>query len=332
MNSLRICTREYLQTLVKIRKGETKFGEKVGTVSRLEELKDHKAKYVIVGIPEDIGVLANFGKKGTSEAWSACLKALLNMQANTLSKPENIVILGEFDFKNEMRTAHMLDPEGENYGETVGKLVEKIDMEVAIVIRSIVAAGKIPLVIGGGHNNALGILKGTTDALGGPVNVINLDAHSDFKALDHRHSGNAFSYAMEKGYLNKYAIFGIHKSYTSQEVYNRMEQFRNRIGFYFFEDVILRENPPFPQAVKVAKQFIRDRKFGLEIDVDAIEGFRSSAMTPSGFSMTQARQFARFFATNPVPSYIHICEAIPDKSELDTVGKALAYLIIDVTE
>ncbi|MBT8262499.1 MAG: formimidoylglutamase [Bacteroidia bacterium] len=331
MNSLKIYDKEFLDSLTLLRKGETKFGEKVGCIGDLDELKKHKADYVVLGIPEDVGVLANFGKKGTSEAWDACLRSLLNMQANTLSKPENIIILGELDFRNEMRTAHMLDPEADNFGETIGKLVEKIDLEVSQIIRTIVAAGKIPLVVGGGHNNSLGILKGSSDALGTPLNVINLDAHSDFKPLEHRHSGNAFSYAMEKGYIYKYGIFGIHKSYTSQEVYNRMEQFKDRIGFYFFEDVILRENPPFKQAVKVAKQFIRDRKFGLEIDVDAIEAFTSSAMTPSGFSMTQARQFARFFSKSPVPSYIHICEAIPSKSELDTVGKALAYLIVDVT-
>ena len=332
MTSLKIYNKEFLESLTLLRKGETKFGEKVGTVSSLDDIKKHKAKYVILGIPEDVGVIANYGKKGTSEAWQACLKALLNLQANTLSRPENITILGELDFRNEMRTAHMLDPDGENFGETIGKLVEKIDLEVSQLIRAIVAAGKIPLVIGGGQNNALGILKGSSDALGKPINVMNLDAHSDFKPLEHRHSGNPFSYAMEKGYINKYGIFGIHKSYTSQEVYNRMEQFKNRIGFYFFEDVVLRENPPFKQAVKVAKQFIRDRNFGIEIDVDAIELFPSSKMTPSGFTMTQVRQFARFFSKNPVPSYIHISEAVPDKTEPEIVGKALACLILDITE
>lgn len=332
MNKLKLYDKDYLISMTKLRKGETKFGEKVGTVSSLEEVETHKAKYVIFGVPEDIGVLANYGKKGTSDAWHECLKALLNMQANSLTNAENVIVLGEIDCREEMRTAHMLDPEGETFGETIGKLVEKIDLEVSRLVRHLVAAGKIPVVIGGGHNNALGILKGSADALGKPLNVINLDAHSDFKPLEHRHSGNAFSYAMERGYLNKYAIFGIHKSYTSQQVYERMEQFKNRIGFYFFEDIVLKENPSFYQAVKVAKQFIRSGKFGLEIDMDSIEAFPSSAMTPSGFTFKQARQFARYFSTNPIPTYVHICEAIPHKTENDTVGKALAFLIQDITK
>lgn len=329
MSELKFYTREYLDTLIKVRKGEEKFGEKVVTVTDLDHLKSVKSEFVILGIPEDVGVMANFGKRGTDRAWEACLTALLNMQANALTKAENVVILGEINCREEMKTAGLFDPEGENFGETIGKLVEKIDMEVAQVIRAIVAMKKVPVVIGGGHNNALGILKGASEALGGAINVINFDAHTDFKPLEHRHSGNAFSYAMERGYLNKYAVFGIHKSYTSQAVYNRMEQFKNRIGFYFFEDLQLKESPPFIQAVKIAKEFIRFKKFGLEIDVDAIEGFPSSAMTPSGFSMTQTRQFIRFFAQYPKPSYIHICEAVPQKSEFDAVGKALAYLVLD---
>lgn len=331
MKRLKIYNRADLLSLVRLREGERKFAEEVGVIEKPEDIKNHKAPYVLFGVKEDVGVLANYGKKGTADAWEACLKALMNMQANTLTKPESILVLGEIDFSKEMRTATLLDPDGDSFEETIGKLVEQIDLELSQLVRFIVSSGKIPVVIGGGHNNALGILKGTSDALGGPINVVNMDAHSDFRPLTHRHSGNAFSYAMERGYLHKYAIFGIHKSYTSQEVYNRMEQFKNRVGFYFFEDVMIRENPPFHQAVKVAKQFIRDMKFGLEIDMDAIEGFPASAATPTGFSMTQARQFARFFSSNPTPSYIHICEAIPDRSEFNTVGKALASLVLDIT-
>lgn len=330
MIPLKIYDKNYLESHFRIREGDIKFGEKVATISSLDELKSSKAKYVLFGVPEDIGVMANFGNRGTSGAWHACLTALLNMQANTHTKAERVLILGEIDCKAEMKTAGLLDPEGNKFGNTIGKLVEKIDMYVAQLTRSIISAGKVPIVIGGGHNNALGIIKGCSEALGGPINVINLDAHTDFKPLEHRHSGNAFSYAMEHGYLNKYAVFGIHKSYTSQEVYQRMEQFKNRVGFYFFEDIILKENPSFQQAAKIAKQFIRMKKFGLEIDVDAIEGFPSSAMTPSGFPMTKARQFLRFFSKNPSPSYVHICEAIPQKTKPDPVGKGLANLIIDV--
>ena len=42
----------------------------------------------------------------------------------------------------------------------LSELVDKIDKEVSHIIANIVKAGKIPIVIGGGHNNAYGNIKG----------------------------------------------------------------------------------------------------------------------------------------------------------------------------
>ncbi len=50
----------------------------------LEELEKTSAKFVIFGIPEDIGVRANYGKAGTSNAWQEFLKAFLNVQENQI--------------------------------------------------------------------------------------------------------------------------------------------------------------------------------------------------------------------------------------------------------
>ena len=88
------------------------------------------------------------------------------------------------------------------------------------LIFKIVSAGKTPIVIGGGHNNAYGNIKGTSLALNKPINVINFDAHTDFRALEGRHSGNGFSYAFQEGFLNNYFIFGIHENYSSKAVLN----------------------------------------------------------------------------------------------------------------
>jgi formiminoglutamase len=49
------------------------------------------------------------------------------------------------------------------------------------------------------------------------INAINFDAHSDFRILEGRHSGNGFSYAYEEGFL-KNIVFGLHENYTSKSV------------------------------------------------------------------------------------------------------------------
>jgi formiminoglutamase len=48
------------------------------------------------------------------------------------------------------------------------------------------------------------------------VNAINFDAHSDFRILEGRHSGNGFSYAYEEGFLKNILFFGLHENYTSK--------------------------------------------------------------------------------------------------------------------
>lgn len=58
--------------------------------------------YVIFGLLEVVGVFANLVKIGTSKAWEATLKILLNIQSNQFTKANNILILGHLDFSEEL--------------------------------------------------------------------------------------------------------------------------------------------------------------------------------------------------------------------------------------
>ncbi|MCB0468750.1 MAG: arginase family protein, partial [Aequorivita sp.] len=215
MSLLKIYAENDIVSFIKKRAGETKFGEKVNFVETLQDLKNHSAKYVLLGIPEDIGVRANYGNPGTSKAWEATLGSLLNIQYNHLTNAENVILLGEIDCETQMEQAPTISKEGNHYAEKLGELVTQIDHKVSEVVKKIVEVGKFPIIIGGGHNNSFGNLKGSSKALQKPINCINFDAHTDFRALEHRHSGNGFSYAFEDGFLERYFIFGLHRNYTS---------------------------------------------------------------------------------------------------------------------
>ena len=78
--------------------------------------------------------------------------------------------------------------------------MKKIDKEVSHVICNIIKQAKIPIIIGGGHNNSYGNIKGLALSKGKPVNAINFDAHTDFRIMEGRHSGNGFTYAFEDGF------------------------------------------------------------------------------------------------------------------------------------
>lgn len=224
MRALKVYSFKNIEKLISTRKGETKFGEKLQFVSELDTLKDQKAKYVLFGIPEDIGVRANHGKAGTSGAWMAALKSLVNIQQNRFNKPESLLLLGELNCDEWMEKASNLGEEDPNYHVKLGDLVKEIDEQVSAIVEKIVAAGKIPIILGGGHNNAFGNIKGSAKALKNPVNVINIDAHTDLRQLEHRHSGNGFSYAIKGEFLKNYHVFGLQKNYTPEYIFQEMEQ------------------------------------------------------------------------------------------------------------
>ncbi|PHR14641.1 MAG: arginase [Aequorivita sp.] len=330
MSFVKIYSEKEVASLIKIRVGETKFGEKVNFVETLEDLKNHSAKYVLLGIPEDIGVRANYGNPGTAKAWEATLGNILNIQHNHLTNAENVILLGEIDCEIQMNQAATISKEESHYAEELGELVTQIDHKVSEVIKVIVEAGKFPIIIGGGHNNSFGNLKGSSEAIKKPINCINFDAHSDFRVLEHRHSGNGFSYAFADGFLEKYFIFGLHRNYTSQSVFNQMEKHFEKIKFNLFEDISVKKIVSFSEALKEAENFCCYENFGIELDMDAIEMMGSSAISPSGFTLTEARQFVSYFSKIDNAKYLHICEGSPSAGNFaNQAGKAIAYLVSD---
>ncbi|QIE58822.1 formimidoylglutamase [Rasiella rasia] len=327
---LKFYSKEIILEHTNIRKGETKLGEIAQTISQWEALKNTPQQYALIGIPEDIGVRANGGKPGTSEAWNACLQSLYNIQNNTFTKPQNLVILGEIDCDAEMLEASRYNPKDPQYHHLLGLLVEQIDTKVSEAIQRIVAAGKTPIVIGGGHNNSYGNLSGTSKALHSTINCINFDAHTDYRTLEHRHSGNGFSYAAEDGFLDNYFIFGLHRNYTSQQVLDKIDA-DGRVLFNRFETISIRQEKTFSEAMKEAEEHCCNKPFGLEIDLDAVANMGSSAMTPSGFTLEDCRRFTQYFSAKEACAYIHICEGAPNKEAFPgQVGKGLAYLVSDI--
>ena len=318
------------------RSGEIKFGEKMTTIPKGIDptlfLKTSDAKYVLFGIPEDIGIRANFGRPGAASAWKSAIASIANIQHNRFCKGSQILVLGQLDVNQEMEDVKDLDFNRFDDRVQLSKLVAKIDKDVSHIIFNIIKSGKIPIVIGGGHNNAYGNIKGTALAKGKPVNAINFDAHSDFRILEGRHSGNAFSYTFEEGFLKKYFIFGLHENYTSKSVLDIIKKTDDRVRYATYDAIKIRKEKDFSNELVQAAEFIQTDYYGIEIDLDAIPNIPSSAMTLSGFSIEELRQFVSFFGKNKKAAYLHICEGAPDLGEdknSHLIGKLIGYLVTD---
>ncbi|GAA4325513.1 formimidoylglutamase [Pontixanthobacter gangjinensis] len=327
MKGLKLYKKSHFEKLISKRKGETKFGEKIQLIDNFDELASHPAKYVIFGIPEDIGVRANHGKAGTSRAWESLINALVNIQVNRFNDPENLILLGQLDCEELMEKASWMDESDPNYFPKLGDLVKKLDLLVADLVEAIISLGKVPVIIGGGHNNAYGNIKGAAKALKTPINAMNIDAHTDLRQLEHRHSGNGFSYAIEGGFLNKYCVFGLHKNYTPEYIFKEMDATEN-LQYRLVEELL--ESPgDLSHTFSKELENIGASKFGFELDCDAIANFPSSAKSPSGFNIEQVRSFIRKVSKNDDCCYFHICEAAPDETNAPQVAKALSYFISD---
>ena len=331
MELLKLYAYKTIEKLISRREGETRLGEKIAFIENLEEITNSKAKFVLVGIPEDIGIRANYGKPGASKAWEVFLSSFLNIQENVFTNAKNILLLGEIECKGEMQKAANIDASDPNYFVKLGDLVAEIDEKVSLLVEKIVAAGKTPIIIGGGHNNAFGNIKGTSRALKKPINVLNIDAHTDLRKLEHRHSGNGFSFAKHNGFLQEYAIFGLHKNYTPQYIFNELKA-NSHIKFCLFDDLISQSRQEILRAFSSQLEFINKDAFGLEVDCDAIINFPSSAQSPSGFDLNTLRSFLQLSSKEKNCKYLHICEAAPGSHNPAQVGKALSYFVTDFIE
>jgi len=328
MEGFKLYTYKSVENLIASRQGEVKFGEKVKFLNDLGELPVSKAKYVLFGIPEDIGVRANYGKQGAAKAWKATLKALLNIQANLYTRPDNLILLGEVDCDSLMLKASNLDNNDPNYFVKMGELVSNLDIIVSQIVQKIIAAGKIPIIIGGGHNNAYGNIKGAFNALEKPINVLNIDAHTDIRTPDHRHSGNGFSFARKEKIMGKYRVFGVHQNYTPEYIFEEMNKSAND-SFRLFEHLILKSSEKIKTAFLEELEMVGNDEFGFELDCDAIKDFSSSAQSPTGLPINMVRNFVWLASEEEKIKYFHICEAAANDTNEIQVGKSISYLITD---
>jgi formiminoglutamase len=342
MKHFKFYSKADILSLTRVRKYETKLGERISFLAPDTDwpqvMQESPAKYVLLGIPEDIGVKANLGRGGADTNWLPFLDAFLNTQSNDFLTGESILLLGHFDFGD---IKYLIENNAYTQDEKISAYrhaVNVIDEQVEDLIKVICAAKKIPLVIGGGHNNAYPILKGAAKGLHkagllplAQLNCINLDVHADYRTMEGRHSGNAFRYAEADGFLGKYAIVGLHENYLAQNVLTEIHE-NPFIQYSTYEDIFIHEKKNFIQAIAHATGFTEDTYCGIELDMDCIEDVLSSACTPSGLSSLQARQYLNFTATDAKAAYLHICEGachLSDGLKDESTGKLISYLVSD---
>jgi formiminoglutamase len=301
------------------RKEDYDWSERDGETKLWEEftfgLPNSNTEFVLLGINEDIGPQMNFGNSGSKFGFKSSIEKLGQQVSNQFLSGKEICVLGTIEQKIDFTP------------EMIGRsIINDLDLLVEEVIQTHLKNGQRLIVIGGGHNNALPILRFFNKQQEKKISVLNIDPHADCRSTEYRHSGNSFSFASEERLLKNYHVLGLHEGYNNDFILNFLDS--NKFSYQTFEYFL--DNP-----IEFEQQFTNlcnsfDSPAGLEIDLDSIRHFPCSALTPSGFSLEETRKFARSFSRKLKPLYLHLPESAPlTINEENLVGKAIGYLIAD---
>lgn len=304
------------------RPGEQKLGQTIHVASSFDDLAQFKKQgsdFAIIAICEDIGPRANLGKGGANAGWDAFLSQFLNLQDNQFLRGASFVLMG----KVNMDSTHS-DPA--DLRQDVSKLDNIVQQLVSISLEH----DLLPIVIGGGHNNAYPIIKASSQHHGLPLAVSNLDPHSDFRALEGRHSGNGFRYAYDEGALSHYTVVGLHEQKNNQESLDALKA--SNFPYFTIQDTHWRRTLNFDQVLEETGKYLMHSglPIGIEIDLDAVNQMPSSAITCAGVGVEDALYYLAQMASLPKVTYLHLAEGGPktgDSAEHRTVGQLLAELV-----
>src|SRR4051812_47102117 len=102
MQLLKVYSKQDILAHTRIRRFETKIGEIIqhlADTSNLEQsLQQSNARFVITGVPENIGVKGNEGSGCADIVWQPFLSDFLNIQSNDFFDGSDVLLLGHLDF------------------------------------------------------------------------------------------------------------------------------------------------------------------------------------------------------------------------------------------
>lgn len=325
-------TADAVRAMTPRREGERKLGETIHTLPAdaglLEGLRSvSEAGFAILLVPSDLGVRANFGRPGAASLPQAALRRLLAMQDTPGLPGERFVIVGEVAVHEWMQQAVGLDANRPGDLARLHALVGEVDARVTWVVQSIARAGRIPIVLGGGHENAFGVLAGLHAALGVAPGCANLDAHADLRSDEGRHSGNPFSRALAGGHLARYGVLGLHEPFLNTHMAERLHREDRLLGLSL--ESLLRGEHTLDDACARLIEHVGTGPASLEVDLDAVAGVPASAATPSGLDAQQMRSCVHRLATGLDMRALHVCEGIPGDGDAGGAGKLAALVVCD---
>lgn len=193
-------------------------------------------------------------------------------------------------------------------------------------VRKILAAGALPVVLGGDHSINIPCINAFSDA--GPIHVVQIDAHLDF--VDERHGvrfghGNPMRRAVEKKYVTGLSQIGIRNvSSTAREGYEDAR----RMG----SDIVSVRQFRKLGVDAVLERIPKDRRYYVTIDIDGFDpSIAAGTGTPShgGFIYYEILELLAGLAKRGSVVGIDLVEVAPDYDHTGTTAILAAQLLLN---
>lgn len=193
---------------------EGELGKRWHQVVRPFAKEDDGKGAALVGFACDTGIERNHGRTGARKGPAALRAALGNMPVH---RCKSIADAGDVT----------CTPVGDNDG------LEAAQDALSNVVADILASGRLPLALGGGHEIAWGSFSGLARHLAqreqAPrIGIINLDAHFDLRMSDRASSGTPFRQIAEdcaaRGWKFNYCCLGISRFANTEALFVRARQ------------------------------------------------------------------------------------------------------------
>ena len=259
---------------------------------------------VLLGLCNEVGVLANGGRAGAADGPAAFRRAFGKLPQRVL-QGRRLFDAGDIP--------------------AIAPYEAFLEGAEAVVAASL-AADAVPIVIGGGHDSSLGVYRGLSRG-GGPA-VLAVDAHLDVRPDLGPNSGNPFFRMIEEGLEGSdLAQVGLIRFVNSaeHETWLRLKG----ATLHFLEPG--REGEATEQAKQALQSFdMKGRRVLATFDLDAISTHHApgvSALNPWGLDAGTALAIARTCGACPAVVAFDLMELAPSLDQGDQTSKLAAFLV-----
>jgi formiminoglutamase len=284
---------------------DLRLGDRIRVLQDADSLQP--GDIVLLGVCNEVGVLANGGRPGAMEGPIYFRKALTRLTDGCLG------------------TRGLWDA-----GDVPSSVDYPVFFEAAeAVVSATLRQGAFPIVIGGGHDCAYGDYLGLCALRDqAPPAVINIDAHLDMRPVEGPSSGNPFYRMLEHGLPgDDLAAIGLlrERNATAHVAYAEGR------GAYLYFMEPGREFQVLEEVQAVLRRFhAKGRRILASFDVDSIGAAWASgvsALNPWGISSDTAIQLARAFGRCPSVALFDLMEYAPAYDQDGRTGWLLAFLV-----